>query len=70
MPTAPYPPLPAPMRRLRPAGGGGPLHGVPLAHKDMFYRAGKVSGFGSKICRSYVADDTSAVMARVDGAER
>ena len=23
----------------------GPLHGVPLAHKDMFYRAGEVSGF-------------------------
>src|SRR4051812_37168996 len=21
----------------------GPLHGVPLAHKDMFYRAGKVA---------------------------
>jgi len=51
------------------AAGGwrGPLHGVPLAHKDMFYRAGEVSGFGSKICRGYVADDTSAVMARVDG---
>lgn len=44
----------------------GPLHGVPLAHKDMFYRAGEVSGMGSKICRDYVADDTSQVMARID----
>ena len=24
----------------------GPLHGVPLAHKDMFYRAGRVSTGG------------------------
>ena len=50
------------------AAGGwrGPLHGVPLAHKDMFYRAGEVSGFGSRICRDRVADDTSEVMERVD----
>ena len=27
----------------------GPLHGVPLAHKDMFYRRGKVSTCGSKL---------------------
>ncbi|MBT7512050.1 MAG: hypothetical protein HN650_16875, partial [Rhodospirillaceae bacterium] len=25
----------------------GPLHGVPLAHKDMFYRKGRISGCGS-----------------------
>src|SRR5687767_15009148 len=31
----------------------GPLHGVPLAHKDMYYRAGKVSTCGSKILREY-----------------
>lgn len=50
------------------AGGTwrGPLHGVPLAHKDMFYRAGEVSGFGSKICKDYVASETSHVMARID----
>ena len=52
------------------AAGGwrGPLHGVPLAHKDMFRRAGEVSGFGSRICRDHVADDTSEVMARVDAS--
>ncbi|MDP7641443.1 MAG: amidase family protein, partial [Alphaproteobacteria bacterium] len=27
----------------------GPLHGVPLAHKDMYYRAGKRTTCGSKI---------------------
>ena len=29
----------------------GPLHGVPLAHKDMYYRAGKISTCGSKILK-------------------
>src|ERR1700687_432538 len=28
---------------------GGPLHGVPLAHKDMYYDTGKVVTCGSKI---------------------
>ena len=27
----------------------GPLHGVPLAHKDMFYRTGEISTGGSLI---------------------
>ena len=46
----------------------GPLHGIPLAHKDMFYRSGKVSTFGSKIFRDYVPDFTSTVMDRLSGA--
>ena len=33
----------------------GPLHGVPLAHKDMYYDAGKVSTCGSLIRRDFVA---------------
>src|SRR6188472_1411164 len=32
----------------------GPLHGVPLAHKDMYYDAGKVTTCGSKIRRDFV----------------
>ena len=43
----------------------GVLHGIPLAHKDMFYRAGKVSTFGSKIFRDYTPDFTSTVMDRL-----
>src|SRR5215471_16511339 len=36
--------------KLRKAGRLlGPLHGVPLAHKDMYYRAGKPCTCGSKI---------------------
>ena len=41
------------------------LHGIPLAHKDMFYRAGKISTFGSKVFREYSPDFTSTLMARL-----
>jgi aspartyl-tRNA(Asn)/glutamyl-tRNA(Gln) amidotransferase subunit A len=43
----------------------GPLHGVPLAHKDMYYRAGKVSTCGSKIRRTWKADSTSTALQRL-----
>ena len=46
----------------------GPLHGVPLAHKDMFYRAGRVSGCGSRLCLGRRMDHTSTVLARLDAA--
>ena len=46
----------------------GPLHGVPLAHKDMFYRKGHVSACGSRIRANYVADRTSTALARLDAA--
>ena len=46
----------------------GPLHGVPLAHKDMFYRKGLVATCGSKIRRDFVADRTATVLERLDAA--
>jgi aspartyl-tRNA(Asn)/glutamyl-tRNA(Gln) amidotransferase subunit A len=46
----------------------GPLHGVPLAHKDMFYRAGKVSTCGSALCVDRVATVTAAVQQRMADA--
>lgn len=46
----------------------GPLHGVPMAHKDMFYRAGKITTCGAKIRRDFVADTTAAVHERLDAA--
>jgi aspartyl-tRNA(Asn)/glutamyl-tRNA(Gln) amidotransferase subunit A len=57
-------------RRLRvaPASGPGPLHGAPLAHKDMYYRAGEVSACGSTIRRDWVAPETATVLARLDAA--
>jgi aspartyl-tRNA(Asn)/glutamyl-tRNA(Gln) amidotransferase subunit A len=52
------------------AGGEikGPLHGVPLAHKDMFYRAGKVSTCGAEIRRHYVPQVTATVIERLQAA--
>jgi aspartyl-tRNA(Asn)/glutamyl-tRNA(Gln) amidotransferase subunit A len=46
----------------------GPLHGVPLAHKDMYYRAGKVSTGGSKILRNYRPAITGTVVERLGAA--
>jgi len=42
--------------------------GVPLAHKDMFYRQGRVSNCGSKIRRGWVARETSTALSRLDAA--
>ncbi|HWI38808.1 MAG TPA: amidase [Burkholderiales bacterium] len=52
----------------RGGGGEGALSGVPLAHKDMFYRAGQVSNCGSKIRKGWVASETSAALERLDAA--
>jgi aspartyl-tRNA(Asn)/glutamyl-tRNA(Gln) amidotransferase subunit A len=46
----------------------GVLHGVPLAHKDMFYRVGKVSTFGSHPRNLFMADRTATVMTRLEAA--
>ena len=46
----------------------GPLHGVPIAHKDMFYRAGHVSTCGSRILRDFVPDHDSSALARLRNA--
>ena len=43
----------------------GPLHGVPLAHKDMYYDAGKVSTCGSQIRRDFVATTTATALRRL-----
>jgi aspartyl-tRNA(Asn)/glutamyl-tRNA(Gln) amidotransferase subunit A len=49
-------------------GNCGPLHGVPLAHKDMYYDAGKVSTCGSLIRRDFVATSTSTALQRLKDA--
>ena len=46
----------------------GPLHGVPLAHKDMYYETGKISTCGSKIRRGWVASATSTAVQRLKDA--
>ncbi len=46
----------------------GVLHGVPLAHKDMYYEAGKVVTCGSKIRRDFVATTTATALQRLKDA--
>lgn len=46
----------------------GPLHGVPLAHKDMFYRAGELTEAGSRIWQGQRPDETSPLIARLEAA--
>ena len=55
--------------KLRKAGRLlGPLHGIPLAHKDMYYRAGKVCTAGSKIRKDFKPAHTSTALARLEAA--
>lgn len=55
-------------RALRRGARVGPLHGVPLAHKDMYYRAGRISTGGSRILRDYRPEVTATVIERLQAA--
>jgi aspartyl-tRNA(Asn)/glutamyl-tRNA(Gln) amidotransferase subunit A len=46
----------------------GPLHGVPLAHKDMYYQAGKLSTCGSAIRADYRPAITATVIDKLTEA--
>src|SRR5882757_8928290 len=46
----------------------GPLHGVPLAHKDMFDRQGKIPSWGARIRRDEPCAADGTVIARLKGA--
>ncbi|MGI9426416.1 MAG: amidase [Hyphomicrobiaceae bacterium] len=52
------------------AAGGhvGPLHGVPLAHKDMFDRAGKIPSWGGNIRPDKPAEQDATLLARLKSA--
>ena len=53
---------------LEKGGLGGALHGVPLAHKDMYYDTGKVVTCGSKIRKDFVATTTATALQRLKNA--
>jgi aspartyl-tRNA(Asn)/glutamyl-tRNA(Gln) amidotransferase subunit A len=53
---------------LAKGNSSGVLHGVPLAHKDMYYDAGKVVTCGSLIRRDFVATSTSTALQRLKDA--
>src|SRR6185312_3568735 len=46
----------------------GPLHGVPMAHKDMYYQAGKLSTCGSALRRDYRPTVTATVIEKLEAA--
>ncbi len=46
----------------------GALHGVPLAHKDLFYRKDKVVACGSRIRRDFIPDCTATALLRLHAA--
>src|ERR1700677_2931030 len=46
----------------------GALHGVPLAHKDIYYEAGKVTHCGSRVRRGHAATATSPLLMRLKTA--
>jgi aspartyl-tRNA(Asn)/glutamyl-tRNA(Gln) amidotransferase subunit A len=52
------------------AAGGklGLLHGLPLAHKDMYYQAGRLSTCGSAIRKDFRPDYTATVITRMADA--
>ncbi len=55
--------------RARDAGEAlGPLHGVPMAHKDMYYQAGRLSTCGSAIRADFRPQVTATVIERLEGA--
>ncbi len=47
-------------------GNDAPLVGVPMAHKDMFYRAGRISACGSAILAAHRPTTTATVLERLD----
>jgi aspartyl-tRNA(Asn)/glutamyl-tRNA(Gln) amidotransferase subunit A len=53
---------------LAKGGAKGVLHGVPLAHKDMYYDKGKVVTCGTKIRKDFVAPTTSTALQRLKDA--
>ena len=46
----------------------GPLHGAPLAHKDMYYSKGKVAACGSKLREGWIAPATATAVERLEAA--
>ncbi len=46
----------------------GPLHGLPVAHKDLFVTRGIRTTFGSPIYADYVPDEDALVVERLRGA--
>jgi aspartyl-tRNA(Asn)/glutamyl-tRNA(Gln) amidotransferase subunit A len=49
-------------------GALGALHGVPMAHKELFYRRGRKTNDGSIITRDFIPNVTATALTRLDEA--
>lgn len=54
--------------RRRAGASLGPLDGIPLAHKDLFWRAGRAAAAGSRALATFVPTETAHVTERLDAA--
>jgi aspartyl-tRNA(Asn)/glutamyl-tRNA(Gln) amidotransferase subunit A len=55
-------------RALAAGKAKGSLHGVPVAHKDMYYSKGKLAECGSKIRKGWIAPATATAVERLEAA--
>jgi aspartyl-tRNA(Asn)/glutamyl-tRNA(Gln) amidotransferase subunit A len=55
-------------RQRRTGAPPGPLHGIPLAHKDIFYRRGKALGAGTPVLQDFKPDFTATPLKRLANA--
>jgi len=55
-------------REIQKSGARGPLHGVPVALKDLYYTKGVRTTVGSQILRDFVPDYDAAVVERFSDA--
>ena len=46
----------------------GPLHGIPLAHKDLFCRAGRPTTCGSRLWTDFVPDYSASLLEFLEAA--
>jgi aspartyl-tRNA(Asn)/glutamyl-tRNA(Gln) amidotransferase subunit A len=55
-------------RELAAGRDRGPLHGIPMALKDLFYTRGVRTTCGSKVFENFVPDENAAVVDRLEAA--
>jgi aspartyl-tRNA(Asn)/glutamyl-tRNA(Gln) amidotransferase subunit A len=55
-------------RAMRDKAWLGPLHGVPMMHKDMYYQAGKLATCGSAIRKDWCPAITATVIEKLSAA--